>query len=186
MKMTKLIAASLLLIGAAEIAAAQQPAVRYNYAELRYVDVDVAGGSGLQVGGSYRFDNNWFVLGSLTDIGFDASVDSTTIELGGGYVFAWKPDWDLLASVRFVDVSVDTPFGDGDDDGLLVEAGTRGLLTPEFEVRGSVNHTTIGDGDTFLKIAGDYYFAEQFAAGLSLEFAGDVDVLSIGARWFFE
>lgn len=175
----------LLLLVAAQMASAQQPSLRYDYAELRYLDVDVAGGDGLSIGGSYRFDNNWLVLGSLTDLAFDGNVDSLTLEVGGGYVWPWKSDWDLLASVRFATVDVDTPFGSGDDDGFIFEGGTRGLLTPQFEVRGSVNHTTVGDGDTFLRIAGDYYFAEEFAAGLSFELAGDADVISIGGRWFF-
>ena len=174
------------LLFAAGVANAQQPAVRYDFAEIRYLDVDVAGGDGLSIGGSFRLDNNWIVLGSLTDLGFDGNVDSLAIEIGGGYVWPWKSDWDLLATLQFTTVDVDTPFGDGDDDGFVFQGGTRGLITPEFEVRGSINHTTIGDGDTFLEIAGDYYFADQFAAGLAFEFAGDVDVVSIGARWFFK
>jgi hypothetical protein len=60
------------------------------------------------------------------------------------------------------------------------------LIAPRFEVRGSVNHITVGDSDTYLDIAGDYYFTPQFAAGLSIEFAGDTDIITIGGRWFFE
>ncbi len=175
----------LIVLLAAGTASAQQPAVRYDFAEIRYLDVDVAGGDGLSVGGSYRFDNNWLVLGSLSDVSFNGNVDSLAIEIGGGYVWSWEPDWDLLATLQFTDVSVDTPFGDADDNGLVFQAGTRGLLMPQFELRGFINHTTVGDGDTFLELAGDYYFAEQFAAGLAFEFAGDTDIVSLGARWFF-
>jgi hypothetical protein len=59
-------------------------------------------------------------------------------------------------------------------------------LTPQFEVRGSVNYINLDNSDTYLEIAVDYYFIEQFAAGVSLEFAGDADVFTIGGRWFFE
>ncbi len=74
---------------------------------------------------------------------------------------------------------------DSDDTGFALSAGTRGLLAPQFEIRGFVNHINLDDSDTFLEIAGDYYFTEQFAAGISLEFAGDNDAFTIGARWYF-
>ena len=59
-------------------------------------------------------------------------------------------------------------------------------MTPKFEVRGSVNYINLDNSDTYLEIAGDYYFTERVAAGASLEFAGDADTFTIGARWFFE
>lgn len=186
MHSTKLLVLALLLVsGIASAQSVKQPSLRYDLAEIRYVDVDVANGNGFQLAGSYKFDNNWLLLGSLTDVGFDGDVESFTLEIGGGYVWAWQPDWDLFANARFTNVSFDSPSGDADDDGFIFEGGTRGYLTPQFEVRGSLNHITVGDGDTYLEIAGDYYFTDQFAAGMAFEFAGDVDVLSIGARWFF-
>ena len=66
-----------------------------------------------------------------------------------------------------------------------MSAGTRGFLAPKFEIRGSVNHINVDDSDTYLQIAGDYYFTNQFAAGVSLDFAGDTDSFSLGARWYF-
>ena len=50
-----------------------------------------------------------------------------------------------------------------------------------------VNPPTINldNSDTYLELAGDYYFTAQFSAGLSLEFAGDTDAFTIGARWYF-
>ena len=103
-----------------------------------------------------------------------------TIEIGAGYVWPWQQDWDLVGSARYADIG-----GDFDDSGVIFEGGIRGRLAPQFEIRGSVNHITAGDSDTFLEFAGDYYFSDQFAAGVSLEFAGDVDVFTVGARWFF-
>ena len=66
-----------------------------------------------------------------------------------------------------------------------MSAGTRGMLTPKFEIRGSVNHINLDNSDTYLELAGDYYFTPRFSAGVSLEFAGDTDVFTIGGRWFF-
>ena len=79
----------------------------------------------------------------------------------------------------------DTPFGSEDETGFAISAGTRGLITSQFEVRGSVNHINLDNSDTFIEIAGDYHFTDVFSAGLTLEVAGDTDVISVGARWFF-
>lgn len=176
----------LLLAGGSAIAQApQQPALNYDFAELRYVDVDANGGDGLQLGGSFRFGGNWLGLGSLTRLNFNNSVDSTTLELGAGYVWPYRPDWDFLASVRIVRTDVDFPTGSADDTGVRLTGGVRGLIAPQFEVRGAVQHVSVDNSDTYLELAGDYYFTPSIAAGLSLEFGGDVDVWTLGARWYF-
>ncbi len=157
----------------------------YNYAELRFVDADRASGDGLRVNGSFDLDNNWLVVGGLTTLDFNNNVDSTTFEIGGGYVHNYSSDWDLIGTLRFVRVDVDTPFGGGDDNGIALSAGARGWLMPQFELRGAVNHLNLDNSDTYLELAGDYYFTQSFSAGLSLEFAGDDDTFTLGARWFF-
>lgn len=167
----------------------QQPAsgsLNYNYLELRFVDVDNAGGNGLRFGGSYDFGNNWLLVGGVTSVNFDDNVDGTWYEIGPGYVWRYNNDFDLFASVRYATFDIHEPGFNSDDNGIAFSAGTRGLLTPQFEIRGSVNHTTVGFKDTYLAFAGDYHFNPQFAAGLSLEFAGDNDMITIGGRWFFK
>ena len=180
-----LVIASLLAVSAASAQTPNRPVMNYNYAELRFVDVDVAGGDGFRLGGSYALDNNWLIVGSLTTLDFNNDVDTFTLDIGAGYVWPWQEDWDLVATLRFQNTDVDTPFGSDDDSGAALSGGVRGLITPEFEVRGAVNHVTVGDNDTFIEIAGDYYFSPQFAAGLSVDVLGDVDTFTIGARWFF-
>ena len=48
-----------------------------------------------------------------------------------------------------------------------------------------MHHINLDNSDTYLEMAGDYFFTQNFAAGLSLEFAGDTDAWSLGARWYF-
>ncbi len=164
----------------------QQPAnLDYSYLELRFVDVDSNGGDGLRFAGSYDLGNNWLIVGGITSLDFNNNVDSTALEIGAGYVWHYTKDFDLVGTLRLVSAEVDTPAQDIDDTGFAFSAGIRGLLTPEFEIRGSVNHVNVNDSDTYLELAGDYHFTRQFAAGLSLEFAGDNDVFTIGGRWFF-
>ncbi len=187
MKMLFLLASLLVQgIAIAQTVGKKQADLSYSYAELRFVDVDVSGGDGIRFNGSFELENNWIIVGGLTTLDFNNNVDSTVVELGGGYVWHYSEDFDLMSTLRFVQADIDTPGGSSDDNGFAFSAGARGLLTPQFEIRGSVNHINLDDSDTYLELAGDYYFAERFSAGVSLEFAGDADTFTIGARWFFE
>ena len=172
-------------IAFAQNAGQQAANLDYSYLELRFVDVDSNGGDGLRFGGSYDLGNNWLIVGGLTSLDFNNNVDTTSFEIGAGYVWRYNQDFDIVGTLRIVNAEIDTPVQSVDDTGFAFSAGLRGLLTPEFEIRGSVNHINIDDSDTYLELAGDYYFSRRVAAGLSLEFAGDVDVFTIGARWFF-
>ena len=169
----------------AQTAEEQEVDLSYTYAELRFVDVDFKGGDGIRFNGSYELDSNWLIVGGLTKLDFDNNVDTTVVELGGGYVWHYSNDFDLVSTLRLVRSGVDAGGIDADETGFALSAGARGLLAPQFEIRGSVNHVNLDDSDTYLELAGDYYFTEQFAAGVSLEFAGDTDAFTIGARWFF-
>ncbi len=153
--------------------------------ELLTVDVDSNSGDGLSFKGSYDLNNDWLIVGGITSLDFNNNVDATLIEIGAGYVWDYNADFDLVATLRYVNASIDNPGGDDDDSGFALSAGTRGMLTPQFEIRGSVNHINLDDSDTYLELAGDYYFTPRFSAGLSLEFAGDTDVFTIGGRWYF-
>ena len=184
---TLILLAGLLVHGTAiaQTVAQQTPALDYSYLELRFVDVDSSGGDGIGFYGSYDFGNHWLLVGGVTSLDFNNNVDSTAVELGVGYVWRYSNDFDLMSTLRFVSAEIDNPIQSVDDTGLAFSAGVRGLLTPKFEIRGSVNHITVGNSDTYLELAGDYYFSQRFAAGLSLEFAGDNDVITVGGRWFF-
>jgi len=164
----------------------QTVGLSYTYAELRFVDVDTNSGDGLRLYGSYELENNWLIVGGVTSLDFNNNVDVTIVEVGGGYVWHYSESFDLLGTLRFVQADIDNPGGGDDDNGLAFSAGVRGLLAPQFEIRGSVNHIRLDDSDTYLEVAGDYYFTERVSAGLSVEFAGDTDTITIGARWFFK
>ena len=184
--MRTLFALGILLIQGTVLAQAPSPSsVSYNFAELRFVDVDAGGGDGFRLNGSHRVTGNWLVVGGITNLDFNNNVDSTTVELGAGYVWPYRDTWDFVANARIVRMDVDTPFGGADDTGIGLAGGVRGLIAPNFEMRGFVNHINLDNSDTYLELAGDYYFTPSFVAGLSIEFAGDVDALTVGARWYF-
>jgi len=172
-------------IAVAQTAGKQHADLDYTYLELRFIDVDTNGGDGLRFSGSYDFGNDWLLVGGFTTLDFNNNVDSTAFEIGAGYVWHYSEDFDLVSTLRYVDVEIDNPAQSINDNGLAFSAGVRGLIMPKFEIRGSVNHIDVGNSDTYLELAGDYIFSQQFAAGISLEFAGDNDVVTIGGRWFF-
>ena len=188
MKKLLLLVAALSIQATAAAQTRQQDAptdLSYTYGELRFVDVDANGGDGFQLAGSFEIDEHWILVGSLTALDYNNNVDSSLLEIGGGYVWDYSADWDLFSTLRLVRAEVDTPFGSADDTGFAFSAGARGFLAPRFELRGSINHINLDNSDTYLQLAGDYYFTRQLSAGLSLDLAGDTDSFSLGARWYF-
>ena len=151
---TIILLAGLLLhgIALAQTAAPRAPALDYNYAELRFVDVDDANGDGFRLNGSFELQNNWLIVGGLTSLDFDNGVDTTLFEIGGGYVWNYSPEWDMVGNLRFVRADVDTRNGSDNENGFAFSAGTRGLLTPQFEMRGSVNYINLDRSDTYLEL----------------------------------
>ena len=186
MKMIFLLAALLVQgVAVAQTVNKKQAGLDYTFAELRFVDVDVSDGDGFRLSGSYDLDNDWLIVGSFTTLDYNNNVDQSILEVGVGYVWKYSDDFDLTSTVRIVRSDIDAGGVSVDDSGFGLSAGIRGLLSPELEVRGSINHINLDNSDTYLELAGDYYFTEQFSAGVSLEFAGDTDAFTIGARWYF-
>lgn len=179
-----IIAVLLLLQGAAYAQDAKQPALSYTFGELRFVDVD-NGGDGFELGGSYQFTDNWYGMASLSSLDFRNSVDVTSFEIGAGYVFPWQKDWDIQANARIIRTEVDTLSGSANDTGIGLLGGVRGLPMPELEIRGNVHYVNVDESDVFLELAGDWYITPQWALGLSVEFGGDVDLWTVGARYYF-
>ena len=184
MKWLPLIVLALPLSALAQERQPRTPLLNYTYAELRYLDTD-GDGDGLRAGGSFAIDENWLIVGGLTSLDFGRNVDLTRIDVGAGYVHHFDQDFDIVATLQFVSTDVDTPAGGRDDNGFFLSAGARGMATDDFEVRGTVNHVNLDNNDTFLELAGDYYFSERLSVGASLEIGSDDDVFSLGVRLYF-
>ena len=174
--------AVLLLAGVAEASD-----LSYTYAELRVVDSEIgnADGDGLRLNGSLDLGNNWLLVGGYTTLDFDGNVDTSALEVGAGYVHRYSPRMDIVGYGKIVRAEVDFPGGSDDDTGFSLAGGVRGSITEQLEGRATVNYFNVDDSDTFFELGGDYYFTDQVSAGLSLEFGGDADTLTVGVRWFF-
>jgi hypothetical protein len=161
--------------------------VSYDFLEARFVDAESGNldGDGIQIAGSYNVQGNWLLVGGLTFLDLGNNVDTTTLQIGGGYVWPQAENFDLYAIGSVLRVSVDTNFGDADENGFGITGGIRSRFTPQLEGRAEINYVDVNDADTFIRLSGDYYFNSQVAAGLSLDLGGDADAFSVGVRWFF-
>lgn len=168
--------------------------LNYDYAELRYVDVEIdtdggndADGDGFEIGGSYQIADNWHLFGSYQTLDFDFNIDLSTLEIGAGYMVPVNTNTDLVARLAYIDGEIDTGFGDLDDSGLGMSAGFRHLFSPQIEGRAFINYVDLDESgsDTSFELAGDYFFNNQFSGGISLEFGDDATSFSLGGRYYF-
>lgn len=185
-------AAFITLISASLSAPIQAADLNYNYVEGRYLlsaDIDDSNldGDGLRIAGSYRFTNEIFGLAKWEDVDFDRGVDGTIFEIGAGYIFPINPSWDSNFTLSYGNTDFSGPGGDADDSGLILSGGVRGMVTPEIEARAKLTYNDSWEDDnTYLTIAGDYFFMPNLSAGLEVDLGGEYETLSIGVRYFFK
>lgn len=147
--------------------------IDYTFAELRFVDFD--GGDGIEIGGSYRLDEQFYLVGSYQDLDFrGGSFD--VLELGGGYIIP-QDKFDLAIEFTIIDNDFDNGFG--------IAAGGRGNLSPELEARVFIKHVDVSATDTFIELGADYYLNDKVSIGATIELSSDSDTLTFGGRYYF-
>lgn len=167
--------------------------VSYTYVRLAYVntEIDVGpanfDGDGLELDGSFGFANNAFVFGTYSDLDFDFGVSASLLEIGGGYHHRIMPKLDLIGRLGYVRADVDTSFGGGDDDGLLLSGGVRSRITDSIEGRAALNIRTLDSGanDTELDLGGDYFVTNRITVGIGLRLGDDATTWLLGGRYNF-
>lgn len=175
-------ALSLILIAVAALAVNTANAqISYDYAELRYLSSDrgAADTDGIEIAGSYQFDEDWLVLGSYASEGGDTDVD--VFEVGVGYLLPDVEGINLMTSISILDIDV----GNASENGFRLALLGRKMLTEELEGRASINYVDSFDTDLFFELGVDYFITPRFAAGAELQIGSDTDTISIGGRWYF-
>jgi hypothetical protein len=151
--------------------------IKYNFAEIRLVDVD--GGDGIEFGGSYRINQQFYAALSFQtlDLGpFDLDV----LEISGGYIYPHKKI-DFAFEVGLIDADA----SGSSESGFSLAAGGRSYVTPEVELRAYVRHVDVVNSDTFIELGGDYFLGENLSLGVTLELNSDPDTLTFGGRYYF-
>jgi len=151
--------------------------IKYNFAEFRLVDVK--GGDGIEFGGSYRINQQYYAAVSFQN--FDLGpFDYDVLEISGGYIYPHKKI-DLAFEFGLIDADV---IGNS-ESGFSLAAGGRSYISPEVELRAFVRHVDISGSDTFVELGGDYFLNNNVSIGFTLDVASDSDALTFGGRYYF-
>jgi len=181
-------ATGLLLLAGAAFTTAHANDVDYNYLEARYIfdaDVESVDGDGFELAGSFRIDKDFYAFGRFTTLDFDQNIDTDQFEIGAGYIYPINQKWDANFTFSFVNIDTSTPVISSDDNGFAISAGVRGMMTQKIEGRAAVTYIDVDGNDTFITLGGDYMIKPNLSIGLEADLAGDLDTLSIGARYYF-
>jgi len=151
----------------------------YNYAELKFLDVESADGFALV--GSADIKPNLAVKVEYAALS-DGSFDSDLLRLGAtnyiGSTSYSQADWVFQAGLDFGG-------GDGDGDtGLFLSGGLRYAVSDALEVNGALELATIYDTDLTAKIAALYEVSTGFAALVEAEL-GDGTAIGLGLRFYW-
>jgi len=177
----------LAVIAAALPAVSQADTMDYSFAELAYVDSDFGNisGDGIALRGSVAINENFFVYAGYWDVGYDFNVDLTSYEAGAGGHLPLADKVDLVGRFGLVKSELDSGNFSNEDDGYSFIAHVRAAVMPRFELEGGFDYIDLGDADTLLVFEARYFFHEQVAGGLRLEFGDDIDSTSLGVRVTF-
>ena len=151
--------------------------IKYNFAEFRIVDVD--GGDGIEFGGSYRINQQYYAAVSFQNLDI-GPFDFDIMEFTGGYIYPHKKI-DMAFEIGLIDADV----VGGSESGFSLAAGGRSFVTPELELRAFVRHVDISGSDTFVELGADYFLNNNVSVGFTLDVASDSDALTFGGRYYF-
>ena len=163
----------------------------YTYAGLDYVDTEDddldLDGDGFALRGSVGFLNNFFAFASYEDIGYDFDIDATLLKVGVGGHWPLNEKIDLVGHAGIVNADFEVGNNDFDDDGILLGARLRSQIMPKLEVEGGFDYIDLDDlgDDTSIVLEGRYFFMDQLAGGLLLQFGGDVQTIGVNMRVTF-
>lgn len=182
-------AAALLLAALPFAGQAAEP--RYTYAEAGYFDFDFddvdVDGDGFSIGGSLALTELLHVTASYADGETDRfDLDYSQLELALGLNVKLQPGLDVVGRVGYVDVEVDTPFGDADEDGYSLEGLLRWMATEQLELDAGVKYVDLDGSDTAFVAGALFSITENLALGAGLSVSDDITRWTLGGRYYFD
>jgi hypothetical protein len=187
-KSIKSVLASLATAAAMSIGTSAQAAdFSYNYIEGGYVfDADAGvDGDGFRFRGSVEIAPSIILLGELVKLDFDNGGDIDLIMGGAGYVIRYDPTFDLVGTFELGKADISGPGGNADETGFRIGLGGRARLAPNAHGFGRFVLENFDSSDTYFEIGGLFDVTPQFSVGASLQFGGDLDMLTINGRFNF-
>lgn len=180
--------ASLALATTAVFAASPE----YTYVEAAFVNMDIDGlgdDDGWGIGGSAEVGEHIFIFADYSSIGLPGGVDFNTLDAGIGYKSPISPTTDVNLSIGYIRFELDTSlFGNADEDGYVVDASLRSMVSNEFELNGGISYVDIGSGadDTFFHVGAVYSFNPSFAVFGDFSVSDDITTFMIGGRFYIQ
>lgn len=201
--MKKVVLASALLLSIGFVQAAES--VRWDSASLSYqsVDIDIFKLTGFGVSGTKLIGEDFFIAGSYSSVSGDndddkssssaaVDLDLNTLSVGLGYRHAISSKIDLFGVFSYQNIEnkmyiYGRPFGqNGSENGFVLQAGIRSLVSEHIELSGSLSYVDIADeSDTGFNVSAMYHFTDQISAGLGYGKSDDANSLSLSAVLFF-
>lgn len=178
----------------ASIGAYASDDLSYSYVEANYVREEIDNGpdgDGFGLSGSVEVGSHVHVFAGFAGVGFDSFlgvvVDTTSWTLGGGYHVDIAQKASFFGEVGYVDVDLDTNFGDVSDDGFSAAVGIRGLVASKIELTGGINYVDLSDaGDDTAVSAGILFnVSDMVSLGAGYLTSDDGDALNVGVRVYF-
>jgi Ax21 family sulfation-dependent quorum factor len=123
----------------------------YTWVEAGYVNAGDVDTDGFAVRGSYAFgDTGFYALGGIGRLSTDTvigDVDSTVLELGGGYALDLTEHTDLIAELAWQHAEAEAHGITADSDAYRLSVGTRVGFNANVEGLARVNYVDGGDID---------------------------------------
>ena len=172
--------AAVSLLGSASVMA--NNVISYNYAGIQYVEQDVddydCNQDGLRLGGSIELNDDFFALGSYSDVS-GGRCGSENLSVGLGYHTLFGADSSIYGALSVENTSVD--HGES-DSGLIAAAGLRGFVANNTELKVELAHHTAFDGNTVLSGGVAYWFAPTVSATADAGLGSEASEIALGLR----
>ena len=181
-----------LLLLSSTAAMAEGPSYSYIQAAYQEIDIDLGivdvDGDGWAVAGSVAINESWYGFASYGSGELESIVDVDQFAIGAGWHSPINERTDWFVSLAYIGAEVSAPgFGSADDTGYGIGLGMRSMLTPKFELAGSINYSDLGDGsDTSFGVGGWYTVTGNLALGLGADFGDDISSYGVGFRLYFD
>jgi hypothetical protein len=169
-RLTAMLAGALFAATAQQATAAKGP--EYNYAEIGYVNIDADHfeSDGARVNLSFGATDHVFLK-----FGYDRQFideqstppleyDADRFQVGGGMHFGITDTIDVLGAVSYLDVEYSNGRPAEADEGYLVEAGVRAMLSKKMELNATLSALHFdGEDDVGLGVGGVFDITKKLA-----------------------
>ena len=186
--------------------AARADAPRYDFADVFYQSINDPASTGLTsdhafgLDGSYAFTDQFIGFAAYSHESADfnmfgsGTVSGNGYSVGVGYRFPLNSNVDLVPNLSYISTNASANVGgfssSTSDTGYDVGLQLRAMVTDQFELDGSVDHSSPGSSTNSVSVGALYNFTPVFAVGvgygLSTTNAQNTNGWTLALRYYFK